>query len=252
VVGGVDAVVAVGRVGPPVGVEQRRLVAAVDPAVAAVARPDRRSVGRAGAGRGRRTAGQLNELAERVGGSHAGAAGAVAQQDLAEGDRAGGAVGDATEFDALVEQEDAIAGDVVAGVDAGADVAGVVVAGVDGAWDASVEVAGAGEQLDGGGRGGQGDAGRGRLREVDQVFQAFLLNERQQVGLGGEGLGPGVAAGGEIAKGVVVHVQGQAELVEVVPALDALGHGADLLDGGQQQPDQDGNDGEDDEQLNQG
>ena len=50
---------------------------------------------------------------------------------------------------------------------------------------------------------------------------------------------------------VVVVVQGQADLLEVVGALDAGGGLADLLHGGQQQADQDGDDGDDDQQLDQ-
>src|SRR5262249_40041914 len=48
---------------------------------------------------------------------------------------------------------------------------------------------------------------------------------------------------------VVVH--GEADLVQVVGAADAGGGLADLLDGGQEQTDQDGDDGDDDEQFNQ-
>jgi hypothetical protein len=46
-------------------------------------------------------------------------------------------------------------------------------------------------------------------------------------------------------------VQGQADLPQVVLALGALGGGADLLDGGQEQADQDGDDGDHDEQFHQ-
>jgi hypothetical protein len=56
----------------------------------------------------------------------------------------------------------------------------------------------------------------------------------------------------QLAVGVVVVVGGQAELLEVVGALDAGGGLADLLDGGQQQADQDGDDGDDDEQFDEG
>ena len=48
---------------------------------------------------------------------------------------------------------------------------------------------------------------------------------------------------------VVVH--GEAELLEVVDALDAPGGRAGGLHGGQQQGDQDGDDGDHDEQLDQ-
>ena len=49
---------------------------------------------------------------------------------------------------------------------------------------------------------------------------------------------------------VVVVVQRQPVLFEVVDALDARGGLADFLDGRQEQPNEDGNDGYDDEQLN--
>jgi hypothetical protein len=52
--------------------------------------------------------------------------------------------------------------------------------------------------------------------------------------------------------GVVVVVQRQAELFEVVLALRPVGRLAHLLYGGQQQPDQDGDDGDDNEQLDEG
>ena len=56
-------------------------------------------------------------------------------------------------------------------------------------------------------------------------------------------------AGREAAVGVVVVVQRQAELLEVVLALGPVGRLADLLDGGQEQADQDRDDRDDDEQL---
>src|SRR5262249_12074145 len=51
---------------------------------------------------------------------------------------------------------------------------------------------------------------------------------------------------------VVVGVQGDADLLEVVLALGAGGGFADLLDGGQQQADQDGDDGDHDQQFDEG
>ena len=50
-------------------------------------------------------------------------------------------------------------------------------------------------------------------------------------------------AGGEAAVVVVVRMEGHANLVEVVVALDARRRGPDFLHGGQQQPNQDGDDG---------
>ena len=60
-----------------------------------------------------------------------------------------------------------------------------------------------------------------------------------------------VDAGGEALVGVVVHVGGQRDLLEVVGALDAGRGGADLLDGGQQEADEDGDDGDHHQQLDQ-
>src|SRR5262249_9499772 len=53
----------------------------------------------------------------------------------------------------------------------------------------------------------------------------------------------GAFAPGKFLDGVVVGVHGQADLLEVVLALGAGGRLADLLDGGHQQADQDGDDG---------
>ena len=46
-------------------------------------------------------------------------------------------------------------------------------------------------------------------------------------------------------------MHGQADLLEVVGAADACGRLADLLDGGQQQADEDGDDGDHHQQLDQ-
>src|SRR5262249_32890401 len=68
---------------------------------------------------------------------------------------------------------------------------------------------------------------------------------------GGKGLAadPG---GGEGAVAVVVVVDGQADLLEVVGALQACGGLADLLHRGEQQADEDRDDGDDHQQLGQG
>ena len=59
-------------------------------------------------------------------------------------------------------------------------------------------------------------------------------------------------AGWVITAGFVAEgVQGEAHLLEVVLALHAGGGFADLLHGGQKQPDQDRDDGDDDEQFDQ-
>jgi hypothetical protein len=47
-------------------------------------------------------------------------------------------------------------------------------------------------------------------------------------------------------------VAGERELLQVVLALHATGRLADLLDRGEEQPDQDGNDGDDDQQFDEG
>jgi hypothetical protein len=56
-------------------------------------------------------------------------------------------------------------------------------------------------------------------------------------------------AGGEVLAGIVVVVHGQADLLEVVLTLQTAGGLAHLLHGGQEQAQQDGDDGNDDEQL---
>src|SRR5207302_1856762 len=58
---------------------------------------------------------------------------------------------------------------------------------------------------------------------------------------------PAPAARGQRSGGVVRHAAGQADLFEVVGALDACGRLADLLHGGQQEADEDGDDGDYDE-----
>ena len=60
------------------------------------------------------------------------------------------------------------------------------------------------------------------------------------------------AAGRKATPGVVVGVQGQADLLQVVAAGGPGGGRPDLLDGRQEQADQDGDDGDDHQQLDQG
>src|SRR5207253_6835295 len=68
-------------------------------------------------------------------------------------------------------------------------------------------------------------------------------------------VGPGVAVvgpgAGQLAVGDFKVVYGQADLVQVVLALQAGGGLADFLHRGQEQPDEDGDDGDDDQQLDQ-
>jgi hypothetical protein len=77
---------------------------------------------------GERRAGGLHKHPARVGRGGDGG-GAAAQEQLADGGRVRRAVGDVLEAEGVVKQENAVAGHVIPGVDAGADVAGVVVAG---------------------------------------------------------------------------------------------------------------------------
>jgi hypothetical protein len=62
-------------------------------------------------------------------------------------------------------------------------------------------------------------------------------------------VGPGVAVVGQEAVGIVEVVTGQAELLEVVRAPEAGSRLAHLLDGGQQEADEDGDDRDHDQQL---
>src|SRR5262249_58697196 len=59
------------------------------------------------------------------------------------------------------------------------------------------------------------------------------------------------APAGEFAVGVVVVVEGQADLLEVVLTAQAVGRCADLLYRGQEQADEDGDDGDHHQQLDQ-
>src|SRR5262249_57908581 len=74
---------------------------------------------------------------------------------------------------------------------------------------------------------------------------------RSRVGVAAKQRVP-VADGWELLIRVVVVVNGQADLFEVVATLDAGGCFANLLDGRQQETNQDGDDGDDDKQLDQG
>ena len=56
----------------------------------------------------------------------------------------------------------------------------------------------------------------------------------------------------ELPGNVLIRVQGQRNLMEVVQTLDAVGGRPDLLDGGQEQANQDRNNGDDDEKFDQG
>src|SRR5262249_49807778 len=87
------------------------------------------------------------------------------------------------------------------------------------------------------------------------LVQVILLDVGQDVdepAVPPAGTGDAVAAPeGKFAEGVVVAVTGDGELVEVVAALDAGGGVANLLDGGDEQADEDGDDGDHHQQLDQ-
>src|SRR5262249_37666027 len=115
-------------------------------------------------------------------------------------------------------------------------------------------VGGAEEGLDHGRprQGVGGEVARG-LAEVDQLVNAVLLQVGQEEDV--DGVTAACARGGEGAAGWelpgvgLVIVQGQADLVQIVLTGHLVGGLADPLDGGDQQPDQDGDDGDHDEQL---
>src|SRR2546421_30440 len=64
-------------------------------------------------------------------------------------------------------------------------------------------------------------------------------------------VGPGSEPGRKDAVSSMVVVEGQADLLQVVLALGAGGRLAHLLDGGQEQADEDGDDGDHHQQLDQ-
>ncbi|MEY3459520.1 MAG: hypothetical protein RL215_2677 [Planctomycetota bacterium] len=182
----------------------------------------------------------------------------VADELFAEGDGVGGAVEDIAHADGDVKVEDAIAealSDVLSEV--GAHAAGVAV------------VAAVGGGVDGIGRAEEGvdasPAGNGVLRgievgvEVDGAVEIGLFDVGQEHGVeaeaapagegvigGNGGLGANVA-GREAVEGVVIVVQGDAELFEVVFALGSASRFACLLDGGEEECNEDRDDGDDDE-----
>src|SRR5262249_50774734 len=88
--------------------------------------------------------------------------------------------------------------------------------------------------------------------------QAVLFDEGQNVTHPAAEFSERVSGGkvvaarcGEVLVDVVVVVQGHAQLLEVVGAVRAGRRLADLLDGGQQQSDEDGDDGDHHQQLDQ-
>src|SRR5262249_20248260 len=91
--------------------------------------------------------------------------------------------------------------------------------------------------------------------EVELPVDGVLLDERQHLRdpppADRVGAVVVVLAGGQPAVDVVEGVQGDADLLEVVAALHSAGGLTDLLDGGQQQADQDGDDRYHHQQLDQ-
>src|SRR5262249_55085755 len=94
-------------------------------------------------------------------------------------------------------------------------------------------------------------AGPGRL--LGLLVEVVLLDVRQDEAGPADAVAEDfLAAGRQRLIRVVVVVHGQAELLEVVLALDAGGGLAHLLHRRQQEPDQDGNDGDYHQQLDEG
>src|SRR5262249_36988212 len=87
-----------------------------------------------------------------------------------------------------------------------------------------------------------------RWPEREQLVLVVLFQVGQQAYERADQLG---VVAREVAISRVVAVSGQGDLLEVVGALDACGGLADLLDRRQEQPDEDGNDGDDHQQLDQ-
>src|SRR5262249_9721584 len=110
---------------------------------------------------------------------------------------------------------------------------------------------------------GRADVGDGLVDrraggDAAALVQRALLDVRQQprqeapaVGRGRVVVVAGAGACGQVALGIVEAVAGDAELFEVVLTAHACGGLADLLDGGQQQADQDGYDGYHHQKLDQ-
>src|SRR5262249_36514475 len=108
------------------------------------------------------------------------------------------------------------------------------------------------------------DPGADGLLEVDLPIDVVLFEEGQQlrgpaparphvVVWGAVGIRVAIdVAGREATVDALVGVERQPDLLEVVGALQASRRLADLLDGGQQQADQNADDGDDNEQLDQG
>src|SRR5262249_10205602 len=91
----------------------------------------------------------------------------------------------------------------------------------------------------------------------DALEEVVLLDERQELAVGRPaGVDGGAGVGRPLAErkhavGVVVVVQRQGELLEVVGALHPRRRLADLLEGGEQQADEDSDDGDHYQQLDQ-
>ena len=187
-----------------------------------------------------------------------------------------GDAGDAPEGEAAVGDDEGVGGVVgLAPLPAAAAVAGVGV--VLGRQGDGQPAAGADEQLDrvGPGAGGEhvllldvgqqgegpgaGLVGPGAVGVADAPVEGVIDDSVLGVDVGGHTAGgedglsavPAAVVGEGVAA-VVVHLEGEADLLEVVGAAGAGGGLAHLLHGRQQEADQDGDDRDDDEQLDQG
>src|SRR5262249_30164135 len=100
--------------------------------------------------------------------------------------------------------------------------------------------------VDGHGHGGAGAVVVGGPPDLVGAGEGAGAGQRVAVEVGAALPGGGAqAVARQALVDVVVHVAGQADLVQVVGALNAVGGGTHLLDGGEQQGDQHGDDGDD-------
>jgi hypothetical protein len=89
----------------------------------------------------------------------------------------------------------------------------------------------------------------GRRPELEILEQKVLLDVREQENQGADLLA--IPARRERSERALIVLGRQTDLLEVVAATHAVGRFADLLDGGEQEADQHGNDGDDHQQLDQ-
>jgi hypothetical protein len=99
------------------------------------------------------------------------------------------------------------------------------------------------------GKGGSGGAVVGSQVLVKLLVNRLLLEVRQDVAIPRDAGGPDRLAFGKGLLGIVIAVQGQADLLHVVLTLRARGRLAHLLHGRHQQGDEDRDDGNHDQQF---